>query len=158
MHFLFHRYFYGLRHQGLNMLVKIEDMHTEIQEIRTIQDCVGTLILLNCTFCIYFFSDLICKVFNFSVNQEVERLPTGILCDYPVSLGGMSKGTQDRETSAHSPHAVCGSRQPYHIAPFENGSGFTWEAFQYFAFATAAVGSCSRTSILSQLEIFQFLG
>lgn len=70
-----------------------------------------------------YFSDLICKVFNFSVNQEMERLPTGMLCDYAVSLGGMSQGTQDRETSAHSPHAVYGYRQPYHMAPFENWSG-----------------------------------
>lgn len=79
----------------------------------------------------------------------MERLPTGILCDYAVSLGGMSKGTQDRETSARSSHAVYGYRQPYHTAPFENCSGFTWEAFQYFTFATAGVGVCSRNSVLS---------
>lgn len=100
--------------------MKIEDIHTEIQEITTVKGCVGTLILLNCTSCIIFVSDFICKVFNFSVNQEMEGLPTGILCDCPVRSGAMSKGTQDRETSAGSPHAVYGYRQPYHIAPFEN--------------------------------------
>lgn len=33
IHCLFQRYFYGLRHKGLNILMSTEDTHREIQEI-----------------------------------------------------------------------------------------------------------------------------